>query len=133
MDCGTNYVNIVDTIGQGTTSSYIYTFYAYSSYPSGYSRNIFTAQELAEMGIYSNNSINGISIHCGTTGGTINDVRIYLAETDLDEFGNPASSDTLSRANMSLVFQGNLDCAPSQWIDLPFDTPNAKRECWTAA
>ncbi len=122
LDCGTNYVNIVDTIGQGTTSSYIYTFYAYSSYPSGYSRNIFTAQELAEMGIYSNNSINGISIHCGTTGGTINDVRIYLAETDLDEFGNPASSDTLSRANMSLVFQGNLDCAPRQWIDIPFDT-----------
>ena len=122
VDCGTNYVNIVDTLGHGTTSSYFYTFYSSSSYANGYSRNIFTAQELAEMGIYSNNRLNGISLHCGTTGGTLNDVRIYLAETDLDEFGTPAASDTVSRANMSLVFQGDLSCAPSSWIDIPFDS-----------
>ena len=122
LDCGTNYVNIIDTIGHGTSSSYLYSFYSSTSYPNGYSRNIFTAQELAEMGIYSNNLINGISLHCGSTGGTINDVRIYMAETDLEGFGSPAANDTISRTDMTLVYQGNLSCAAGQWVEIPFDT-----------
>jgi|GEM_PF-1190577 len=122
LDCGPNFVNIIDTIGHGTSTSSIYTMYPSTSYPTAYSRNIFTVEELAAMGIYSNNRINSISLHCGSTGGTINDVRIYAAETDLEGFSSTAANDTLSRTDMTLLYSGNVVCTPGQWIEIPFDT-----------
>ena len=122
LDCGPNSINIIDTIGQGTSSTTTYTMYPSTSYPTAYSRNIFTVEELADMGIYTNNTINSISLHCGSTGGTVNDVRIYAAETDLEAFSSTPANDTLNRANMTLLYSGNIVCSAGQWVEIPFDT-----------
>ena len=121
LDCGDNNINIIDTIGNGTSASASYAFYGSTSYPRAFTATIFTAQELNDMGLYSNNRINGIKLHSGTTGGTLNNVKIYMAETQLDVF--TAASDTLNRNNMTLVYSGNLVVPTSSWIDIPFNTP----------
>ena len=121
LDCGDNNINIIDTIGHGTSTSASYAFYGSTSYPRAFSATIFTAQELNDMGLYSNNRINGIQLHSGTTGGTLNNVKIYMAETQLDVFAG--ASDTLNRNNMTLVYSGNLVVPTSSWIDIPFNTP----------
>lgn len=122
LDCGDNYRNILDTIGNGTSSSATYTMYTSTTYPTAYSRNIFTMEEMVAMGVQSNNRINGISIHCGGTGGTIPGVSIYMVETDLEGFGSPAANDTIAPANMTLVFQGNIVAAANNWVEIAFDS-----------
>ena len=121
LDCGDNNINIIDTIGHGTSTSASYAFYGSTSYPRAFTATIFTAQELNDMGLYSNNRINGIQLHSGATGGTLNNVKIYMAETQLDVFAG--ASDTLNRNNMTLVYSGNLVVPTSSWIDIPFNTP----------
>lgn len=122
IDCGANSMNIIDTIGDGTSSSYIYTAYCYSTYPRGTSTNIFTAEELSEMGLLSNNRINSLSLHVGSTGGTIDSMSIYMMETDLNEFGNPAANDTIPVANMTKVFSGTLNATANSWLEIPLDS-----------
>ena len=51
LNCGDGYVNILDTIGEGTSSGYTYFVYNYTSYPYGYTAMIFSAEELAAMGL----------------------------------------------------------------------------------
>ena len=121
-DCGEGFFNIIDTIGQGTSSTSTYTMYCSTTYPSGYSTNIFTVEELAAMGIQSNNYINSIKLHCGTTGATINNVDVYMTETDLSAFGNPVANDTVAVGSMTRVFHGNVVATPNQWVEIVFDS-----------
>ena len=120
-DCGENSINIVDTIGHGTSSGYTYAFYAYSSYFQGYTSTIYTAQELADMGIQSNNRINGVQLLAGTNSGTIKKARVYIKEVSVDEF--PTASDTVDRATMTLVYSGDLTTTAGNWLEIPFSTP----------
>ena len=122
IDCGPNSVNLLDTIGTGTSSSYTYTFDSYSSYYQGYNSAIYTAEELNEMGLQVNNRINGISLHSGTTGGTIRKAKIYMAETSLDQYTGTPANDTLNRANMTLVYSGDLVVPANSWVEILFDT-----------
>ncbi len=122
FDCGSNAVNIIDTIGDGTSATGAYTMYCSTTYPAGYSTNIFTVEELAAMGLQNDNRINSIRIHCGTTGGTISDVDVYMTETDLSAFGNPAANDTLAVSNMTHLFHGNVVATPNQWVEIVFDS-----------
>ncbi len=121
IDCGPNSINIVDTIGIGGGSSAAYTFYASTSYTLGFSGHIYSAEELNEMGLQSNNSINSISLHCATTGGTIPGASIYLAETDQETF-NSTLSDTIDRATMTRVFYGDITASAGQWLEIAFDS-----------
>lgn len=123
VDCGANNLNIIDTIGRATTSNYQYTMYCSSSAPTGYSRNIFTVEELADMGVHQNNRLNGLSLHTGSAGGTLQNVSIYLMETDLDEFRASAALDTVAPANMTRVFHGTLSFTANSWVTIQFDTP----------
>ena len=123
LDCGQGNVNIIDTIGNGTSSSYTYAFYSYSSYPRAFSSSIFTRDELMAMGLYSNNRINGIKLHCGTTEGTIHDAKIYITETQLDVWNSPVTNDTVNRNNMTLVYSGDIVTEADSWVDIPFTTP----------
>ena len=122
LDCGPNSINIVDTIGDGTSSGYSYTFYSYSSYYQGYSSAIFTAQELNEMGLQTNNRINGIKLHVGSTGGTVRKAKIYMAESPLAQYGSTASNDTMNRNTMTLVYSGNIVATANSWVEIPFDS-----------
>jgi len=122
-DCGPNSINIVDTIGNGTSTGYTYAFYGYSSYYQGYTSIIYTAQELADMGIQINNRINGIQLHAATNSGTINKAKVYIKEVSLSEFGNPAANDTVNRATMTLVYDGTLTTTANSWLEIPFSTP----------
>ncbi|MCQ2296592.1 MAG: fibronectin type III domain-containing protein, partial [Bacteroidales bacterium] len=121
-DCGEGFTNIIDTIGQGTSSTSTYTMYCSTTYPSGYSTNIFGVEELAAMGLQSNNRINRIKLHCGATGATISDVDVYMTETDLNAFGNPAAGDTVAVGSMTHVFHGNVVATPNQWVEIVFDS-----------
>ena len=122
-DCGPDNINIIDTIGDGTSSSYIYTFYGYSTYFQGYSSAIYTVQELYDMGLQVNNRINGIKLHSGTTGGTIRGAKVYVAETSLEGYSSTPANDTVDRATMTLVYSGDLVVPASSWVEIPFDTP----------
>ena len=74
------------------------------------------------MGLYSNNRINGIKLHCGTTGGTIHDAKIYITETQLDVWNTPIPNDTVNRNNMTLVYSGDIVAEANSWVDIPFTT-----------
>lgn len=122
VDCGPNGLNIVDTIGHGTTAGTSYTMYCSTSYSTGYSRNIFTVDELVAMGVYEHNHINNIALHTGSTSGTIQNVSIYMVETDLDEFSSTPARDTVAPANMTRVFHGTITFPANSWVTIPFDT-----------
>ena len=122
-DCGPNNINIVDTVGNGTSSTYTYTFYGYSSYFQGYNSAIYTVTELNDMGLQVNNRINGIKLHSGTTGGTIRDARIYVAETSLEGYSTTPANDTVDRSTMTLVYSGDLVVPTNSWVEIPFTTP----------
>ena len=122
-DCGAgNVLSILDTIGNGTSSSSTYPFYASTTNPKGFNYIIFTAQELNEMGIISNNQLNGISLKTGSTGGTIDGISIYMAETDLEGFTTSYSADTMHVADMQLVFSGSKTFTANSWNEILFDS-----------
>ena len=124
IDCGPNRINISDTIGDGTSSGYYYTFAAYSTYPTGYSRTIYTAEEMAELGVLANNTINSISLQTGTASGMIRQAKVYMVETDMSEFSSTPATDTaaLPRSAMSLVYSGDIATTANSWIEIPLDT-----------
>ncbi len=121
IDCGENGVNLIDTIGDGTSTGYTYTMYTYSTYPTGYSRYIFSSDELNAMGLQINNRINSVSLHAAGTAGTITGVTIYLMETDQEEFTS-TSSDTVDRNDMTLVYTGTIRTSSGEWVDIVFDS-----------
>ncbi len=122
-DCGPNNINIVDTVGDGTSAGYTYTFYGYSTYFQGYNSAIYTVTELNDMGLQVNNRINGIKLHSGTTGGTIRGARIYVAETSLEGYSTTPANDTVDRSTMTLVYSGDLVVPTNSWVEIPFTTP----------
>ena len=122
VDCGVNSINIVDTIGDGTSSSGTYTFYTSTTYRTGFSSSIYTVQELNAMGLQTNNRINGIKLHSGATGGTIRKAKVYVKEVSLEGFSTQASSDTVDRATMTLVYSGDLVVPANSWVEIPFDS-----------
>ena len=122
LDCGPNSINIIDTIGNGTSASSTYTFHSSSSYRTGFSSTIYTAAELNDMGLQTNNRINGIKLHSGTTGGTIRKAKVYLKETSLDAIGSTAANDTVDRSTMTLVYSGDLVVPTSSWVEIMFDS-----------
>lgn len=123
MDCGTGYELKDFTLGDGTSSSSSYAFYASSTYPFGYGAPIFTAEEIGANNLYENNTINAIRLHVGTTGGTINDAHIYMSNVAIDNY--TGASDTVLFEEMTEVYSGTLDCPANQWITIPLTTPFA--------
>ena len=121
-DCGQNSINIIDTIGNGTSSASTYTFHSSSSYRTGFSSTIYTVTELNNMGLQTNNRINGIKLHSGTTSGTIRKAKVYLKETTMDAIGTPVANDTVDRSTMTLVYSGNLVVPANSWVEIPFDS-----------
>ena len=122
-DCGDGNLNILDTLGAGTSSAATSAFYCSTSYPRSFTSHIFTAQELNDMGLLVNNRINGISIRAGSTGGTISGAKVYMAETMLDAFGTPVANDTMDRSTMTLVYSGSIEVEANRWVDIPLNTP----------
>ena len=122
VDCGPNTANILDTIGIASSSTYTYTFYAYSTYPRSITEAIYTAEELSNMGLQESNRINSISLHTGTTGGTIRQAKIYMKEVPLDEYGSTPASDTIDRSTMTLVKSGDLTFTASSWNEIVLDS-----------
>ena len=121
IDCGENNVNILDTIGDGTSASAYYAFAIYSTTsPYGYSYAIFTAQELNDMGLQTNNRINAISLQAGSTAGTIRNGKVYMKEVDQDIFGS--TTDTIPRDSMTLVYSGDITTTANQWCDIVLDS-----------
>ena len=120
MDCGEDYVNIVDTIGDGTTSGYTYFTYNYSSYAKGYSANIFTADEMADMGIMSTAEIHSVSVHAGTTGCTFANLKVYAGTIDTNCF--IGATDTNRFANMTLLYDSSLTTTSGEWVTINFDS-----------
>ena len=125
INCGPNSVNILDTIGEGTSSGYTYFAYNYSSYPYGKSASIFTADELGAMGLLAGANINSISVHAGATSCTINGFKVYMAETNFDEFSAVSDTNLINALNPTLVFNGTFTTQSSQWVEIPFTTPFA--------
>ncbi|MCQ2260823.1 MAG: fibronectin type III domain-containing protein [Bacteroidales bacterium] len=121
LDCGTGYELRDFTIGEGTSSSASYTFYASSTYPFAYNAAIFTAEEIGANNLFENNTINALRLHVGATGGTINNAHIYMANVDLDTY--TGASDTTLFAEMEEVYSGNLECGANQWVTIPLTTP----------
>ncbi|MCQ2297210.1 MAG: fibronectin type III domain-containing protein [Bacteroidales bacterium] len=124
LDCGDGFANILDTIGNGTSSAYTYTMYNYTSYPSGYSAAIYTADEMVSMGLSGNNTINSISLHCGATGGTTPNVKIYMKETDFAGFATTSiAGDTAALfSGMTEVYSGSIVAVAEQWVEIPLDS-----------
>lgn len=125
FDCGNdaNTINVLDTIGDGTSSG-TYVAYTSTSYPAGHTAHIFTAQELNDMGIYSNNVINSIALHASSTAGTIHNLTIYMKETDFEGFTTttPANDSADLFAGMTQVFHGDITTTANQWIDIMLDS-----------
>lgn len=120
VDCGPNSDNVIGTIGDSTNSSSTYLMYTSStSYQSGYSWHIYDALELNELGIYTNNIINAISLHTTSTGGSV-PMSVYMMETDMSTFS--ATSDTIPFDSMTCVYRGTIDFDERSWNVIPFDT-----------
>ena len=123
MDCGNGSVNIRDTIGDGTSTTTSSAFYASSSYVSGFSSSIFTTQELNNMGLQVNNRIHSISLHAGSTGGTIRQAKVYMKEVALEGFeSSTVANDTVDRSTMTLVYSGDLVVAANAWVEIVLDS-----------
>ena len=122
LDCGPNSINIIDTIGDGTSAGATYAFYASTSYKHAFTEAIYSSDELNEMGLQVNNRINGIKLHVGSTGGTIRQAKIYMKEVSLNAFGSPLASDTVNRSTMTLVYSGNIVATASSWVEIMFDS-----------
>ena len=120
VDCGDGGENIIGAIGDSTGSSSTYVVYTSSTtYSSGYSWHIFTSEELNELGLYTNNILNAVSLHTANTGGSV-PMSVYLTETDMETFSNPV--DTIAFDSMTRVFYGNMRFEERSWNVIPFDT-----------
>lgn len=121
VDCGDGSANVIGAIGDSTGSSSTYVMYTSSTtYRSGYSWHIFTSDELNELGLYTNNYINGVSLHSTQTGGSVR-MSVYMAETDMTAFSaNPV--DTVAFDSMTCVYHGNMEFEPRTWNLIEFDS-----------
>ena len=98
--------------GSGTTNDVLpsYSYYNYSL-----TQQIYTAQELGEMGI-----ITGIAFYNNGSEKTRNYV-FYMKETEKDSFSSNKDWESITDANR--VFSGNVTMATDAWTYIEFDTP----------
>ena len=120
FNCGENSINIVETIGEGTSSGYTYFGYNYTSYAKGYSTNIFTVEEMMDMGIMTSADLHSVSVHAGTTACTIPNMKVYAGLIDTTQF--TGGVDTSLFANMTLLYNGALTTTAGEWLTINFDT-----------
>jgi hypothetical protein len=125
MDCGANSINIQSNIGEGSSATSTYAFYTSTSYANAFTSTIYTAAEMEELGLQDNNLIHSIKLHAGSTGGTIRQARVYMAETTNEGYGTPAANDTTDRNTMTLVYSGDLEVQAGQWVEIMLNTPFA--------
>ena len=122
-DCGSGMLNIIDTIGRNTLTDVKYAFYSKTGNASelqAYCSSIFSSQEMASLGIETNNLIYGISLHAAGTGGTVHKARIYMKEDEKETY---SGNDTVSRASMTLVYEGDINFTANSWTEIPFIAP----------
>lgn len=123
LDCGPDGINIIDSIGTGTSAVSTCAFYPSISYPRAYGTAIYTAEEMLLLGVQNNTRINGIKMHVGSTGGRLNKVKVYMAETTLEAFGTTPANDTIDRTTMTLVYSGDIVATSGGYVEMPFDVP----------
>ena len=122
-NCGDGFANINEAVSNGTSSSYMYMAYNYTTYPLGHTGNIFQAEELINLGLEGEGSINGISLHAGSTA-SVTPLRVYIAKTAKTQF--TGASDTVGMLDdMTLVFDDTIRTTAGEWVYIPFDTPFA--------
>ena len=119
-DCGYGYANIDEAVSMGTSASSTYTAYGSTTYPIGHSANIFTVEEMVNLGLEAAGSINAIKLHAGATASNI-PLRVYIGKTGLSEFS--AAGDTTGFTSMTLVYDDTLHTTAQEWVTIPFDTP----------
>ena len=119
VSCGEGYNHVVAEIGTGTSTSYYPFAYASSSYSEGYSANIYTADELTNLGLYDNNEISQIAFRFSGSY-MLNGLRIYLANTTRSSFAS--GGDTMDRATMTEVFSGDLQTVDG-WNTITLNEP----------
>ena len=130
IHCGDAFVSTPDTLVYGTSTSYYYIIPSYSTYLNGASWHIFTPEMLAGYNMLDTiNYIHGISLQTGTAAVAPRPFRIYMAETDLDEWHSSTSAtstsglnDTLPLSSMQLVYDGSYAFTPNAWNDIVLDS-----------
>ncbi len=130
LNCGTDFETAHDTLSYGTSTSYSAIIPGYSSYSYGASWHIYTAAELADLGMTDTlNYIRGISVETGTVSGSPIRFRVYMATTSLNEWHSSTSAtsstgvnDTLPISSMQLVYDGSVTFAANSWNDIAFNS-----------
>ena len=111
----------VPVTGTGTSSGYTYGFYASTSYARGANWMVFNEDEMAAFDLYEG-EIRGIALRYAGTADITMPVKIYLCNSTKTAYSS--SSDTTSRANMTLVYDGDANfLAGGVWSELQFTTP----------
>ena len=124
--CGEGLEFRSPVLGDGTSATYytpFYTYYSssYTTYYGGESWNLYKADELAAQDVYPGSIHNLALQYAGTVAATF-PVDIYLA--DVTKTSISAASDTVNRANMTLVYSGNVTFNPGEeWSYINFTTP----------
>ncbi len=129
LECAPGSVAVYDTLRRGTTTSYTNVLNGYSSYSRGVNWHIFTASDLQGMGIVDTlNLIRGINLETGSVSGQAMPFRIYMAETDLNEWhatsetSTTGITDTIPIDSMQLVFDGSFRFVENSWNEVPLTT-----------
>ena len=89
-----------------------------NSYPNSWLEMVYTAEEIGQAC-----SIGSIAFqYCEGPSLDVNDIRIYLAETDKSSFEN--KSDWTPESELTLVYSGNnVVIGDEEWETFKFDTP----------
>lgn len=131
LHCGDGFTTTPDTLVYGTSTSYTYVINCYSTYIYGATWHIFTPEMLAGYNILDTiNYIHSISLQTGTAATAPRPFRIYMAETNLDEWHSSTSAtstsgvnDTIPLSSMQLVYDGSMSFAANAWNDIILDAP----------
>ena len=129
LDCGDGFVAVTDTLVYGTSTSYGYVIPSYSTYLRGTSWHIFTPEMLVGFNMMDSiNYIRSISLQTGTASTAPRPFRIYMAETNLDEWHSSTSAtsttglnDTIPVSSMQLVYDGSYSFTANSWNDIVLD------------
>ena len=104
-------------IGTGTSTAYL----LYTSYGNTYSQQIYTAEELHEMG-YTAGTITSVSFnYTGSSSSYEKDQSIYIGATTLNAFSGHTATDFIS--GLSLVYGPTHNAYQSGWRNYEFTTP----------
>ena len=122
IDCGEGYHSFIDTIGNGITANSSYVIDASTTHSAGCNWMIYPFEELTTMGLVGNdNTIRTIALETKNVGQEM-PLKIYMAETDLEEF-NSTISDTIARDQMTLVFDDTVQFKANSWNEIILEAP----------